>query len=160
MLAARRLIEIDRGTWDALRKSLAVVPACLPLCGLFILSKGCVLHAAASCRHLSLSRRTAVRLFSESTLVELISWPGKLWSDAYKHALMGPSPATARIATLVSARLAALVATSAFTVIAVGVLAGQYELSWWRVAACAALSAWLLARQFDRRRRLLGSARL
>jgi len=158
-LGARRLIAMDRGTWAALREHLDIVPVCLLLCGLFILSKGCALQAAASCWSVSLSLKNAVRMFAESTLVELVSWPGKLWSDAYKYALMGPSPPAARIATLVSARLAALAATSVFTVISVGVLAGQYELSWWRVAACVSLSAWLLRRQLNRRRKQLGSAR-
>ena len=59
----------------------------------FILAKARALVAAARANELTLSTGGAVRLFCESAVVDVVSWPGKLWSDVYKYA-----PARARTA--------------------------------------------------------------
>ena len=58
----------------------------LALC--FIACKGASLTAACHAAHMPMTPRAGVRTFIEGTVIESISWPGKLMGDIYRA--LGP----------------------------------------------------------------------
>jgi hypothetical protein len=93
----------------------------------FIVSKGMAWSACAQSFGLPVPYQQAIRVFCESVCVDLVTWPGKLWSDVYKYRMLGDAAKRTRAGVVFSFRLSAALATA--LVFAAAALAGMAQLA-------------------------------
>jgi uncharacterized membrane protein YbhN (UPF0104 family) len=84
----------------------------LPLAALFVMAKAGALQSAARAAGIVITRGTAARVFAEGTVIETVTWPGKVIGDAYRVALLGSGRLAGRLKTLLLWRAGALGVTA------------------------------------------------
>jgi hypothetical protein len=70
----------------------------------YVVCKGTALRQASWVAGIPLGRFASVRLFCESAAIDILTWPGKVWSDAYKYRMLAPAAAKRRLTALLGFR--------------------------------------------------------
>jgi hypothetical protein len=70
----------------------------------YVVCKGTALRQAGWVAGIPLGRFASVRLFCESAVIDILTWPGKVWSDAYKYRMLAPAAAKRRLTALLGFR--------------------------------------------------------
>ena len=123
----------------------------LALC--FIACKGASLTAACHAAHMPMTPRAGVRTFIEGTVIESISWPGKLMGDIYRASVLPATSIIQRASALVLWRIGTLLATLILVITAAALTHNQlHTQSAWHHAAllaavitAACIATWFIA---------------
>jgi hypothetical protein len=90
---------------EAIARCPAVLGVCLLGGAAFAVLRAVQLRSAGRATGMPLSGRSAAAVFCEGIAVEAVTWPGKLWADAYRYRRLGPrGPARQRLAVLLRYR--------------------------------------------------------
>jgi hypothetical protein len=110
-------LTLSAGQGDRLLAVVAGQPVaaigCVACSIAFVLCRGIALSAAARAVGLGLTAGGGCRLFCEGVALELFTWPGKLWADAYRGAALGEGAVGQRVGALLAFRLGSLAGAGA-----------------------------------------------
>jgi hypothetical protein len=138
--------------WTAAASILAAHPAAAFICAVlstgFIAGRGWSLHAATKLAGGSSSFTGSVRTFAEGAVVDAVTWPGKLWADAYRASKLSGSWAL-RLRAIAAWRIAIAAANGllAAAALALTVKDAQGPAGEWSITVVVAALAWLSTRR-------------
>ncbi len=102
----------------------------------FVALRGVLLHRCAIESGIAATWWESVRGFCEGACVELVSWPGKAWADAYRQWLWMPAALTTRLRAIVTFRVCTAIGGVLLLAIATMVVAQEN----WQIAAIAGVA--------------------